>query len=102
MLLVAISHLDDEANSESQHLIKQTRLGADEHGQVDEELLSQHGSGLIRSIGLVDEDAQLGGWQRCGDGDLVVWRQPHGHLLLSHQQVSHSLGQVLYPLTQHA
>lgn len=31
-----------------------------------------------------------------------MWWHPHGHLLLSDEQVRHCLGQVLHPLAQHS
>lgn len=45
-------HLDDEAHAQTQHLVEQLRLGAYEHGQVDHELLRQHGRAFVVPIGL--------------------------------------------------
>lgn len=48
-------NLNDEADSESQHFHEQVWFGSDEHGEIDEELLCEHGCTFIVTVCSVDK-----------------------------------------------
>lgn len=94
--------LDYQSDPESEHLEEQLWLGSDEHGQVHQKLLSEHGRGLVVTVRLVYERPELVLGQRRDYRVLVGRWHAHSHLLLAYQQIGHRLGEILDPLSQHS
>lgn len=67
-LIFVFLYLNYESNPQSQHFLKQLGLCSDEHGQVNDQLLSQHSSTFVIPVHLVNYLTQLHFWEGTRDG----------------------------------